>query len=274
MNAGIEKENELETMKTNAGKPKKQTAKVISLKDYCYFPSFVQALEELKNMAMSESWDYRDNPQGNNPVLFSYIQNTFLRVMEEGKVQEEDGYSIFNTGLVTRFQEPIFCLMETNSVKSSKWAWKFAGWKKESDRELVEMGKLPEHASYLTNITDLIMDTTLPLRVDYEHIIEDNIDRFPEVLRDNNREQLAMQVKGAISVALQRVSRNYRVAVPQYFHGEIQLLLPLCLQGNEAADVVLVLEKKKGFYRASSCLTMAMAMNNARLIARLDNEWM
>lgn len=46
-------------------------------------------------------------------------------------------------------------------------------------------------------------------------------------------EDYALQIflKGAIDNAKERVRRNYKTAIPQYYRGKIQLLLPLCL-GN------------------------------------------
>jgi hypothetical protein len=52
------------------------------------------------------------------------------------------------------------------------------------------------------------------------------------------------------------------------------LLLPLCLNTKAKADLALVIEKENGVYRASTCLTLDMAINNARLIAKPDDEWL
>ena len=40
------------------------------------------------------------------------------------------------------------------------------------------------------------------------------------------------------------------------------------------ADLALVIENCNGSYRASTCLTLDMAINNARLIAKPDDEWL
>lgn len=79
---------------------------------------------------------------------------------------------------------------------------------------------------------------------------------------------------GTIADAKRRVRRNYKTAIPQYYNGRLQLLLPLCLQTKANADLALVIEKENGVYRASTCLTLDMAINNARLIAKPDDEWL
>ena len=74
--------------------------------------------------------------------------------------------------------------------------------------------------------------------------------------------------------AKKRVRRNYKTAIPQYYDGKIQLLLPLCLTSKTDADLALVVERGNNVYRASTCLTLDMAINNARLIAKPDDEWL
>ena len=79
-----------------------------------------------------------------------------------------------------------------------------------------------------------------------------------------------------------RVYRNYKTAIPQYFRegggeaGKLQLLLPICLQNPSVADLALTVEKTEqgDAYRGSIILTLDMAYNNARLLARPDTEWL
>ena len=86
--------------------------------------------------------------------------------------------------------------------------------------------------------------------------------------------QLRIALEGAIKHALIRVRRNYKTAIPQFYRGKIQLLLPLCFRTRTSADLALVIERQRDTYRASTCLTLDMAYNNARLIARPDTEWL
>lgn len=81
-------------------------------------------------------------------------------------------------------------------------------------------------------------------------------------------------LNGTIDDAKKRLKRNYKTAIPQYYNGNIQLLLPICLMSKSKADLALVIENCDGNYRASTCLTLDMAINNARLIAKPDDEWL
>lgn len=71
-----------------------------------------------------------------------------------------------------------------------------------------------------------------------------------------------------------RVSENYKLAIPQYFDGKIQLLLPLCLQSDSKPDLALVVTKVGNYYQGHTCLTLDMAYNNARLIAKPESNWL
>ena len=133
---------------------------------------------------------------------------------------------------------------------------------------------LPEMAHYFSNPASLVFDTTKDLRANVEHIIADNKNRFPSPYDTMNDYALQTFLKGAIDNAKERARRNYKTAIPQYYKGKIQLLLPLCLGNPQKADLALVAEDHGTFYRASTCLTLDMAYNNARQLARPDRDWL
>ena len=112
-------------------------------------------------------------------------------------------------------------------------------------------------------------------KVNVEHIINDTPhDRFPEPYRSMADFAIQTVLRGAIDNAKERVRRSYKTAIPQYYRGQVQLLLPLCLSDAQRADLALVVERHVGFYRATTCLTLDMAYNNARQLARPDRDWL
>ena len=72
------------------------------------------------------------------------------------------------------------------------------------------------------------------------------------------------------------IDANYKTAVPQYYRGRIQLLIPICLVSESTPDLALVVSKNDAGtqYLGHTCLTLDMAYNNARLIARPDSAWL
>lgn len=247
---------------------------------FCAAPQFETQLADLAAMAQKENWDYRVTKSSRPfPVLRSYIYYTFARLEVEGKIAEADGakgerVACFNTGLATERQEAIFAVFKQGKSGSPTTPpWILDCYAKESDRALTYFAQRPESANYFTDPAELLYDTRVDLVVDVDHVIGDNHERFPQELQGS---EFAMRsaLDGAISSAKRRVRRNYKTAIPQYYRGSLQLLLPLCLVKPERADLGLVVARENQVYRASTVLTLDMAYNNARLVARPDTEWL
>lgn len=68
--------------------------------------------------------------------------------------------------------------------------------------------------------------------------------------------------------------RSYRIAVPQFHKGKIQLLLPLYFRDNGKPDLALTLERFGMWYRAATVLYPDWAYRHARLLARPNSEWL
>jgi hypothetical protein len=251
----------------------------MQLYDFAYIPNADDQLQDLATaMAIHEDWDYRHsaNPRP-NPILFSYLVHTFERLLEQSKIATEDDRACFNTGLVTPNQEEIFALFEKNK-RPDKQPWFFKGFRRESDRDLIWLAHLPDIATYFDDPKELIYDQRVDLRPRYDHIIDDNPERFPPPYNDRSNEEtkhlLRNILEGAIEHAKRRIQRNYKTAVPQFYQGRLQLLIPLCITTSSKADLALVVERTQQAYTATTCLPLDWAYNNARLIARPDNEWL
>jgi len=250
-----------------------------SLRDFAIVPSIQDQLAALEQIAEPEDWSYKNTSTTfDRPVLYNYIQRTFVRVQEQQKIAASSNgeHACWNSGLVTVHQEPIYMLLDQNLKKdqAGQPPWHFRSFCRQGQYELNYFDQLPEMASYFEDPSCLVFDSRKELRVNIEHIIEGNKDRFPEPYRVRPDYELQMILKGAIHNAQERVRRNYKAAVPQFYHGRVQLLLPLCLSAPETADLAMVVERFDTFYRASTCLTLDMAYNNARQLARPDRDWL
>ena len=63
-------------------------------------------------------------------------------------------------------------------------------------------------------------------------------------------------INGALDTMKKRVSSNYKLAIPQYYEGKIQLLLPLCLMSDSKPDIAIAVTKKNNCYQGHTCLTL------------------
>ena len=250
------------------------------LRKFAYLGEFAPSIQGLADMARPERWSYaQTSGPRKNIILENYVYHTFNRLRAQQEASPEGNYIYtskknvcFNTGLFTPNFEPIFALFDKNDVKCAA-EWKLKGFYKESAMELSQITPLPERASYFDSISDLMFDTRLEMRINIDHILEDerNRQRIPEQYRDMSN--LPMLFRAALEYAKIRVKENYKAAVPQYYHGRIQFLLPISLGDPQKVDLSLAVGAREGVYTGHTCLTLDMAYNNARLIAKPESDW-
>lgn len=218
--------------------------------------------EKLSAIAMKETWHNKTYP--NNGILANYIVKTYSKLLSERNVVFGQDYALFNTGLFTKYYEPIYAYQSGSDISF------LTGY----DLSNLGIKERPERANYFENPESLLFNWHYPIDVQYKHILDDNRnkERLPkEFLNSSN---MVTILNGAIDTMKKRVSANYKLAIPQYYDGKIQLLLPLCLLSDNKPDVAIAVTKKDTCYQGHTCLTLDMAYNNARLIAKPESIWL
>jgi hypothetical protein len=249
------------------------------------------------------------------PVLDSYLRYTFLQAHEQKRLAETERFACFNTGLLTPGQEEIFALFcRHETFDGSKppspinKKWFLSGWARSGDRQLTEFMELPSLATYWTDPSELIFNPNLKVQPNLDHIVRENLSRFPEELGgklDPSGKPLDLKaspdiedeaseagsesasfdppvvplrtrnaLEGAMKASVRLAQRSYRMAVPQFYRGRIQLLLPLYLRETGRPDLALTLERHGQWYRAATILYPDWAYRHARLLARPNSEWL
>jgi hypothetical protein len=125
-------------------------------------------------------------------------------------------------------------------------------------------------------VRELMFDTSLnqgKIIVDREHL-KSRKGRFPSKIAALDDEAFFDSITKSIELATKRVKRNYKTAIPNFYDGKIQFLLPLCMLTKKDADLALVVNKEELVYTAHTLLTLDQAYNNARLLAKPDREWL
>ena len=251
-----------------------------SLYEFAQFPDFYNDIQALCDAAEVEDWSYHSTPgYGDIPILVNYIRNTYVKLAREKKIAYSvDGrYCCIDTGLQSRVhREPLYMMFKVNTNPNVDCYWYFHKYFRKGEHESTKFAKLPEMAFYWDDPSKLIYDTRKELVVNIQHMIQDNKSRFPVPYNTMPDHTLQYLIDGCIKQTNEKLKRNYKLAVPQYFitGGSIQLLIPLCLSSPDTADLAIVVEDYGNMYRASTCLTLDMAINNARLLARPDRDWL
>lgn len=237
-------------------------------------------LTSLANLAEPEEWAGSNSAGRPLPILDSFLRYTYRRLVIEDKIAVATGgdYAAFNTGLLTPYAEEIFGLFARNQHEDAQ-RWIFTRWTTESSRDmLTHFPEPPQMAEYVTSASELIYDWRRELKLAYEHILGDNIGRFPpDLVAQPMRARQALQ--HAVDLTLRRVRRNHKLVIPQWYPtlGEAgaQFLMPLDLSGDGQADLALVVSLVGDrAYRGHTVLTLDMAYTNARLVARPDSDWL
>ena len=284
--------------------------------DFAKVADWDDRLRDLAELAEQERWTYEHVPDKSPlPILDSYLRYTFLRSHEQGKIAETDRLACFNTGLLTPGQEEIFGVFRLSDnfhldqpQSSQNKKWFLTTWIRSGERQLTEFLEHPALASYWNNPADLIFDPKLQVQLNLDHIIRENLSRFPvelggklapdgvpsDLTTSPDIETEAGQaesdstitskqpipiatrnaLEGAMKNSIRLAQRSYRIAVPQFHRGHIQLLLPLYLRDSAHPDLALTLEKHGVWYRAATVLYPDWAYRHARLLARPNSEWL
>lgn len=235
----------------------------------------------LSSMAQSEQWDYRG--KSDKAILYNYLCFTYDKLLEEGKLaySPNNDHMCFNTGLLNAHDADIYALFDVNTSQYKKDGqnWYLNGFKTATESEMRCFESLPDIADYFTNPEDFIFDKKLPLVVNYDHIIDDNFDRFMEIGL-NDKFIIKALLESAVRRITEKVKRNYKFAIPQYYtdkttgQSKIQLLLPLFLKQSNVADLALAVDKDNQGYVGKTILTLEWAYVNSRRIVRPEVDWL
>lgn len=235
-----------------------------------YWGDYDQKIDTLAKMT-NENWNFKGKT--NNLILKNYLKHTARKLQEENKILFTDDYWLMNTGLFDTYYDPIYIYAEKH-LSENYHEWWFKSFMTPYDLGKLDITHLPDRANYFDHPEELIFNPNLPINVQYKHVLEDqeNKKRMESITCKNINSLL----RGEIEMMKKKVSANYKLAVPQYFQGNIQLLLPLCLEDGETPDLALVVSKSESgkYYQGHTCLTLEMAYNNARLIAKPESNWL
>lgn len=139
----------------------------MNLFDYTYCGNYNRQIQNLSRI-VPEKWSFGSTED--NGILKGYLEHTFQRVYEEGKILETDNYAIFNTGLFNRYYQPVYVYFIPNLVPDRQ-RWFLEGFYTEYNLLKAGIVDLPERAEYVQNPAELVFDIGLDIVPQYEHIL-------------------------------------------------------------------------------------------------------
>lgn len=256
--------------------------------EFAYLPSWYSTLSYLENIIIKENWKFRNTMSARintkNPILENYIFYTFRRLVDERNNADnkeknniiliKDDYVCFNTGLFTKNYKLVYAYFEKNINEDSSRKWFLKGFYDDHSTYLLKVYPLPRRARFFNELKDIYFDADLEIRVNINHILEDesNRARIPAAIR--NSSNLNILFDGAVELTRRKAAANYNMAVPQYFQGKMQFLLPVHMLDPRKVDLALAVSRMDEYYVGHTCISLDMAYSNARLIAIPETYWL
>ncbi len=158
--------------------------------------SWDAVLGDLARMVAPERWSYPGTevtPSAAGAtrygILREYLVVTFHRVRAQGKLGTSPAgdFAAFNTGLATPSGDDVFACFEPCRVNTP---WRFAGFALAGSGDLgrritSELECIPQAATYLTSLDDVVPQPDARVALDFHTLLDDCLGRLPRgFLRD------------------------------------------------------------------------------------------
>ncbi len=157
-----------------------------SLAQFMELGTWEQALGTLATAAAPERWNYPGEGVGAKSrygVLRDYLSATLARVRETGAMATaaDGSFAAFDTGLLTPMDEKLYAVLTPTGTDIP---WHLEGFATPGAGELggrltATFAELPDQASYLTSIDDLVLRAGAMVIPDYRSVLSDDLDRLP-----------------------------------------------------------------------------------------------
>ena len=256
----------------------------MTLKDFAYLPDLYGKLDKLASTILTEPWRFAAPEKArfnqSTHILERHLYMTFEEQMRRREyASDKDTYvyigesrAVFNTGLLNALYQDVYACFEPNRSPQFGRNWAMVGFYTEAAVALEGIPELPKPLRFFPDAA-YGFHPDWALRLNLEHMLysEDNLARLPASIRSMS--SLAQTLESCAVQSMKRARNMPGIAVPQWYGGHLQYLLPLFIIDDQHADVALALDAKDGFYLAHTALTLEMAYGNARLIARPEAAW-
>ncbi len=214
---------------------------VYDLKEWAYID--YHKYKRLAEIALEEKWYFGEQPyyyKGEErlcekyPILENYLNYTYKRLCVEGKIiisDTDEKYAAFNTGLVDKRYLDIFALFVRNDDQGESQPWELLDFviKGEDKGKLLteNFNVMPARAVYFSDISEVVLDSSAlkenenKIDIDYEHIIVENISRFPvEYIVKNLPRSVTFQ-----TVSIDNLDRKLSDEEEKAFYDELSALI-------------------------------------------------
>ncbi|MBQ6007082.1 MAG: DUF3825 domain-containing protein [Kiritimatiellae bacterium] len=272
------------------------------------------AIERLAQLSDQEDWSYKKERYG---MLSYYLESVYEHLSQEAAEEivfvtpkADKNAMVFCTGLVTPDSDGAHYIYAYCSSPNEDGVYQSVEWLTHSgshekglsinpklvfENDRVNHG-LPYPPHWVSEPERLLFDYRYGsihenhIGFSYFHIWENLRDRLPRSVKIQFNEKFASydecEFKKYLHAAWRRtrkiLQKSFKVAIPTYYRGKIQLLVPLYLDDKDpqSASVALVVTLNERMamggphYFCPTCLSLDMARMDSRVITRIDDTWL
>jgi len=240
--------------------------------DFAFLPDLSGLLQKIAEIAVNENWGQ------NHEYLLRYCRDNFEIAHAQAKVtmDENKQFAVWRVGyLVSADGTPIYVIFEKNRVHGKQPFYLRTVYKTSQDRIPCRSNGNP--AVYIPRPDEPeyeIPEYRPDFNVEFNwHHYEEQRSRLPKALQAIENDRAAyLCIFGAVTLSHRLHKAGARIAVPQYYRGAYEYLLPLCMthdDHNSRPDLVAGLqEDRQGkTYFVKTLLLPEMAYPHARAVA-------
>ena len=256
--------------------------------------TFLSKLVDDKTI-IEEPWEYknRTDPTFRFPILKSYLQFELERLFyehEELHYEDKIVYNrdktkiIFNTNLIDKFGHDLIIAGDVLNIGGKEYVANLDMRPRKLNLKKMGFDNFdPIPPQFFKDVNEIVFhcDWEIDCNVEqYEHIIEDRIDRFPSKYRTLSTDELGLKLDNAIDFAKRIAQRNYKFIIPMYYPSakRIQLLMPMYLECSYTShpDFALILtpHSEERIYTPETILGLDEVYQDARLVAKPEESWL
>ena len=224
--------------------------------------------------------------------MASCLTVTFHRVVEQDRVATaaDGSLAAFDTGLLTPFGEDVYAVFSPNV---GDIAWKLDGFATAGSGELgarlvATLPDLPQPASYLERVEDVVCQPGRMLILDTEALLGEQVGRLPRAfLADQlaDSPEASRLLREGVDAGSGRLGRGACRDLARAIKADpslyrrmaraLQDATSLCLVDDGVADCAMSLElMPSGAYRGAAILSLPRAYACARVVSRDQSAWL
>ena len=220
-------------------------------------------VQDLYDELLINTWQRTEGLDRFLKIIGTRIQQLIDKKKTEYYIMNRIRSVVINTGLVDKFGSDVLVYYKINRMENGYKAYNVVMSKTELLAEGFSVQDIKRELKPIQfNDEPMVLMASLSdFDINYRslaHIVNERIDRFPDIYQDMKSDVLAAKIKSALEIGLKLQQRDHNYAKPVYSTRQmgISWYMPLHIHKSlsEAPELVMVIKKVEEFYQVKTIL--------------------